>query len=125
MDIRIVAFAFVLTVTIASSFGIISLEQVEEQIEAIIGAKIDLEDRLEAITKKSHSVNDNFRWEETKAAGFILNEKNWEVFSQICERLVLEFWNFRVYMDVEARIMWTYTDPSNPESEIYYVQFTD
>lgn len=115
----IIGLAVVLAVS--TSLGIFPWDQVEE----IVGARIELEDRLEAVTKKTCSFSENARWEEIKAAGFILKEKSWEAFVQICERLVFEFWNFRLYVDLEARVMWTYVDPSDPDSEIYYVTFTD
>lgn len=110
-----------LALVVSTSLGLFTWDQVEE----IIGAKIELTERLEAITKESCVFNENVRWEEIKATGFILTEKSWEAFAQICERLVFEFWDFKVYVDLEARVMWTYTDSSNPDSEIYYVQFAD
>jgi hypothetical protein len=122
MSAKTIVFAIAITLVLSSSLGIFSLSQIEEEL---IGAKIRLEEGLEAVKKKSYKFNENVRWEEIKAAGFRTNEKSWQAFMQVCERLVFEFWNFRVYVDCEARVMWTYADPSNPDSEIYYVMFTD
>jgi hypothetical protein len=121
MSGKVLVIGLALVLAVSTSLGIFPWDQIEE----IIGAKIELEERLEAVTKKSCSLSENVRWEEIKAAGFILTEKSWEAFAQICERLVFEFWDFKVYVDLEARVMWTYADPTNPDSEIYYVQFAD
>ena len=118
---KVLILGLVLVLTVSTSLGLLPWDQVED----IIGAKIGLQDRLEAITKKSYTFTENARWEEIKATGLILTEKSWEAFAQICERLVFELWDFKIYIDLEARVMWTYADSSNPESEIYYVQFTD
>jgi len=119
----VIVLAVVVVLVLSSSFGISSLNQVEEEL---LGFKMELEEGLEIIKNKSYQVCNNVRWDEMKAAGIKLTQESWKGFLQICERLVFDFGNLQLYVDFEARVMWVYSDPSNRavDTEVYYVQFT-
>ena len=113
--------ALALVLTLSSSLGIFSLDQAAE----VIGVEMNLDEGLEIIRNTSYRICSNVRWDEMKAAGTRLTEQSWKGFLQICERLVFELGNLQIYVDVEARVMWVYSDPSNEgaNAEAYYVQF--
>ena len=110
----------VLAMAIVLSFSILI-----PQLQDMFGVKISWEEAIEFIKRTDHPINENMRWQEIKAAGIKVTETSWKGFLQICERLVIDFGNFRIYIDGEARIIWVWADPSAPESEkeAYYVQF--
>ena len=80
---------------------------------------------IEIVKNRGYLFNNNFHWNEIKVAGIKVNEESWKGFLQICERLVGDFGNFKIYVDAEVRVMWVYTDPDANEAdkEAYYVQF--
>lgn len=116
---------FILTLaivlTLSSSFGVFSLNRAAE----LIGVEVNLDEGLEIIRNRSYRICSNVRWDEMKAVGTRLTEQSWKGFLQICERLVFDLGNLQIYVDVEARVMWVYSDPSNEgaNAEAYYVQF--
>ena len=118
----VIVLAIALVLVLSSSFGS-PLNHVKEEL---LGFEMKLEEGLEIIKYKSYKVCNNVRWDEMKAAGIRLTEESWKGFLQICERLVFEFGNLQLYVDLEARVMWVYSAPSNEraDTEIYYVQFT-
>lgn len=87
--------------------------------------EIDLDEGIEIIRNESYEISTNLKWNKIKAAGIEVTEKSWKGFLQICERLVMDFGNARIYLDLEARVMFVYADPtaSQSEKEAYYVQF--
>ena len=109
-------------VLVLSSYGGISLNQVTDEL---VGATVKLEEGLEIIKSRSYEISGNVKWNEIKAAGIKVTETSLKGFLQICERLALDFGNLRIYVDLEARVTWVYSDPSNEEAdtEVYYVQF--
>lgn len=83
-----------------------------------------LDEKIQIITKKGYQVCSNLKFEDIKAAGVRITQVSWEGFLQNCERLVLQFGNLRVYFDIEARVMFIYSDPTTIGSqEVQYVQF--
>lgn len=84
-----------------------------------------LEEGLEIIESKGYWISHDVKWIEMKAAGIKLTEKSWKGFLQVCERLAVNFGHLQIYLDLEARVMFVYADPSSPQSdrEAYYVQF--
>jgi len=114
--------AVVLVLVLSSSLGIFSLNQVED----LVGVTLKLEEGLEIIKSRSHTISSNVKWNEIKAAGIEVTETSLKGFLQICERLALDLGNLQIYLDVEARVMWVYSDPSTEEAdtEVYYIQFT-
>ena len=112
----------VLVMALSSSLGISSLNQVEE----FIGVKVGFEEGLEIIKSQSHEISTHVKWNEIRAAGIKVTETSLKGFLQICERLALNFGRLRIYVDLEARVTWVFSDPPNEEAdtEVYYVQFT-
>ena len=119
----IVMLVLALLLVLSSSLGILSLDQVEEKLPDI---KIKLEEGLEIIKTKSYDICSHAKWNEIKAAGVKTTETSLKGFLQICERLVFDIGNLQIYADLEARVMWVYSDSSNggTDTEVYYVQFT-
>lgn len=119
----VIVLAVALVLVLSSSLGISSLNQAEEEL---IGVEVKLEEGLEIIKSKSHKICSNVKWSEIKAAGIKVAETSLKGFLQICERLTLNLGNLQIYVDLEARVMWVFSDSSNEEAdtEVYYVQFT-
>lgn len=83
-----------------------------------------IEQKIEVLTKKGYQLSSNVRLEDIKATGLRLTQESWDGFVQICERLVLQLGNLRVYFDIEARVMFVYSEQTAVVSqEAYYVQF--
>lgn len=117
----VIVLALAVALTLSSSLSILSLNQAAE----LIGIEMNLDEGLEIIRNRSYKICSNIRWDEMKTAGIKLTEQSWKGFLQICERLTLDFGNLQIYVDLEARVMWVYSDPSSEEADIeaYYVQF--
>lgn len=95
---------------------------IEENLGSI---GISFEEGLEIIKSKSNRVCSNVRWTEIQAAGIKVTETSLKGFIQICERLVLDLGNLQVYADVEARVMWIYSNPSEKatDTQVHYIKF--
>lgn len=119
----VIVLAVALVLVLSSSLHISSLNQIEEEL---VGVKMKLEEGLEIIKSKSYKICGNVKWNEMQAAGIKITETGLKGFVQICERLVLNLGNLQIYVDLEARVMWVYSDSSNEgaNTEVYYVQFT-
>jgi len=93
--------------------------------EQLFGIKVTFEEGIEIIRSKGYPINKNFKWYEITAAGVKITETSWKGFLQICERIKGDFGNLQVYVDLEARVMWVWADPTANESEreAYYVKF--
>jgi len=119
----IVILAVASMLVLSSSLGISSLKQVGEEL---VGVKTKFEEGLEIVKSESYEVCTNVKWTEMKAAGIKMTETSLKGFLQICERLVLNLGNLQIFVDLEARVMWIYSDSSNggADTEAYYVQFT-
>ena len=111
-----------LAVVLSSIFGISLPKQVEEKS---VGVRMKFEEGSEIIKSKSNTICSNIKWSEMQAAGIKITETNLKGFLQICERLTLDLGNLQIYADLEARVMWVYSEPSNEgaDTEVYYVQF--
>jgi len=93
--------------------------------EELTDIEATFEDGLEIITSKTYTVFTNVKWSEIKAAGIKVTETGLKGFLQICERLALNLGNLKIYADIEARVMWVYSNSSSEtaDTEVYYVQF--
>ena len=122
-SIAIVMLAVALLLALSSALGISSPKQVEEEL---VGVKMKFEEGLEIIRSKSYRICNNVKWNEMQAVGIKITETSLKGFFQICKRLALNLGNLQIYADVEARVMWVYSDTSNGgvDTEAYYVQFT-
>jgi len=122
MDTKILALvAAVALILVSSVFGFSLPREAVEVAEELTG--INLNEGSEIIRNRSYQICHNLRWEEIQAAGMKTTELSWNGFLQVCERLIFDLGNLQVYIDLEARIMFVY-DPSEADSEAYYVQFT-
>jgi len=74
------------------------------------------------IRERGYEICENVKFEQIKVAGLRIAEKGWEVFLQICDRFVVSLGNLKVYLDLEARVMFVYSSPADA-SDVYYVQF--
>lgn len=89
------------------------------------GIEAKFDDGLEIIKSKTYAVSNDIKWSEIEAAGIKITETSFKGFLQICERLALNLGNLKIYADVEARVMWVYSNSGeNADTEAYYVQFT-
>jgi hypothetical protein len=84
-----------------------------------------LDESVEIVESEGYWISYNVKWNEIKATGIKLTEKSWKGFLQVCERLAVNFGYLQIYLDLEARVMFVYANPSDPQSdrEAYYVQF--
>jgi hypothetical protein len=120
------AVAFVLAMAIglslSSSLGIYSLSDLQNKLADIPKT---FEEGLQIIETKTYNICHNVKWREIKAMGVKITETAFKGFLQLCERLVLNLGSLRIYADVEARVMWVYSNPSNSgaDSDVCYVQF--
>jgi hypothetical protein len=115
--------AIALVLSISSSLGILSMNDIKDKLNDV---QMKFEEGFEFIKSKSYSIYNNVKWTEIQAAGIRITETSLKGFLQLCERITLNFGSIKVYADVEARVMWVYTDPSvaRADSEVYYVTFT-
>ena len=112
-----------IAIVVFSTFGISLPKQIEEELA---GVTVKLGEGIEIIRSRSYEICSSVKWNEIKAAGIKVTETSLKGFLQICERLALDLGDLQIYVDVEARVMWVYSDSSKEEAdtEAYYLQFT-
>ena len=87
--------------------------------------KVTVNDGIQIIQTKSYPVFTDVSWTEIKAAGFKVTQTSLDGFLQLCQRLSVNLGNFKVYADVECRVLWVYCPSQDAtNAEAYYVQFT-
>jgi hypothetical protein len=85
-------------------------------------AKMKIADGVQIVSQKGYQICENIRFEQIKAAGVKFTQQSWDGFLQICDRLVLSIGHLTVYADLEARVMFVYSDPTQ-QQQAYYVTF--
>ena len=105
------SFALALAIVLAAS-TFLGIPLFDSIIDRFTDIEVAFEEGIEIIKSEGYPINNNVKWNEIKAMGIKLTEVSWKGFLQICERLVVDFGNFQIYLDLEARVMWVYADPS-------------
>jgi hypothetical protein len=90
-------------------------------VDLLSTVKTKVTDGIQIILEKGYDLCEYVKFDQIKAAGIKLSEKSWDAFLQICDRLVLNFGQVKVYADIEARVMFVYGDSS--QQEVYYATF--
>ena len=115
-----VMIVLVLSVVLSSSIALGIIEP-EDVAEDFLGYVATFEEGLQIISNKSYELSTNLKWSDIKTAGVKISNMSINGFLQVCERLVLDLGNLKVYADFECRLLWVYSEANNPE--VYYVQF--
>lgn len=107
------------------SFTLLGFPIISSNVDQLTGINFALDDGIEIIKSRSYEISTNLKWDEIKATGIKVTEKSWKGFLQTCERLIVDFGNVKIYLDLEIRVMFVYAEPTANESEteVYYVQF--